>query len=167
MRHLARVLPIFAAGTMLATGVGCGGSHHTTVSAPVIPFDQPEVALRDMRVRGVGILGGALDVEMRVYNPNAYDLEAPRVNYRVYLDDVEVANGFTDLSVVIPSRDSAIVRLPAAFTYSGVRQAGRVLVNTGAAPFRVLGRITVGTPYGRLTFPYDRAGSFSTLHVPR
>jgi LEA14-like dessication related protein len=166
MRHFIRALTVLAAGTVLTTGVSCGGSSRPVVSAPPIPFDEPEVALRNVRVRGVGILGGALDVEMRVYNPNSYDLESPRVKYRVLLDDVEVANGFTDLSVIVPSRDSAIVRLPAAFTFAGVRGAGRVLMNTGVAPYRVLGRITVGTPYGRLTFPYDRAGNFSTLNAP-
>jgi LEA14-like dessication related protein len=166
MRPIHHLLTVFAAGTVLTTGAACGGSHHVTYEPPPIPFDQPDVALRDVRLRGIGILGGALDVEMKVYNPNGYDLQSPRVNYRVLLDDVELANGFTDLSITVPSHDSAVVRLPAAFSYAGVRQAGRSLVNMGAAPYRVLGRITVGTPYGRLTFPYDRAGNFSTLNAP-
>jgi LEA14-like dessication related protein len=155
---------MLAAATLVAVAVGCRSGGGT--AAPPIPFDQPEVALRDVRLRGVGLLGGALDVEMRVYNPNGYDLAAPRVDYRIYVQDVQVATGMTDLSVVVPSRDSAVVRLPASFSYAALGSAGRRLLNAGAAPYRVLGRITVGTPYGRLSFPYDRVGNFSTLNVP-
>jgi LEA14-like dessication related protein len=166
MRHHVPLRVILTAGALLSAGAGCGssGGSHTS-NEPPIPFDQPQVSLRDVRLRGVGLLGGALDVEMRVYNPNDYALESPRVNYRVYLDDVELATGFTDLNVVVPSRDSATVRLPASLSYAGLRRAGRSLLNSGAAPYRVLGRITVGTPYGRLSFPYDRAGNFATLNA--
>jgi LEA14-like dessication related protein len=168
MPPLPRTLAGLAAGVLLASGIGCGSSSYEAVeSAPAVPFDQPDVALRDVRLRGVGLIGGAFDVELRVYNPNDYDLQAPRVNYRIMLDDVQVATGFTDLDVVVPGRDSTVVRVPAAFSYAGLGRAGRAMLNMGAAPYRVLGRITVGTPYGRLTFPYDRAGQFSTINVQR
>ena len=163
MRMLARSLAVVAAGALIAAAAACGGS--SAPSEPPVPFDQPEVALRNVQLRGVGILGGALDVELHVYNPNAYALESPRVGYRVYLDQQELVDGITDLDLVIPAHDSATVRLPARFSYTGVGRAGKALMNNGAAPYRVLGRITVGTPYGRLSFPYDRIGTFATLSV--
>lgn len=160
MRRLVRSLAILATGTLLAASQGCGSSGG---NAPPVPFDEPEVALRDVRLRGVGLTGGELDVELRVYNPNDYALRAPRVRYRVLLDTVQVARGITDLDVTVAGGDSAVVRLPATVSYLGLGRAGRALLNTGAARYRVLGRITVGTPYGRLSFPYDRVGTFSAL----
>lgn len=159
LRHSVRSL--FPAVLLLAA-VACGGRARR-VESPSFPFERPTVALQDVRLRGAGLRGGAAEVELRVFNPNDYDLTSPRVDYRVLLDDVEVATGLTDLDVTVPAGDSVVVKLPANFGYLAMGRAGRVLVNSGAAPYRVLGRITVGTPYGRTAFPYDRAGQFSTL----
>ena len=161
MRASSRRITAFA---WIAAGIAlsaCGGSPRE--SAPPIPFTQPEVALRNVHVRGVGLSGSALDLELRVSNPNDYALEAPRVRYRVYVGDVELAEGMTDLSLTVAEHDSAVVRVPATVGFMAMQRAGRELLGTGAAPYRVLGRITVGTPYGRLTFPYDRAGRFATI----
>jgi LEA14-like dessication related protein len=103
---------------------------------------------------------------MRVYNPNGYDLRTPRVKYRVLVDQSELATGYTDLNVVLPSQDSAVVRVPASFSYAALGKAGRSVLARGAAPYRVLGKITVGTPYGPITFPYDRAGTLAALNLP-
>lgn len=161
MGDLRRALAAAAATMLLA---GCGGSSGGSAPAPPpIPFDQPEVALRDVHVRGIGLTGGSVDVTLRVYNPNDYDLTAPRVGYRVLVGDALVARGLMDLDVVVPSHDSATVRIPASFGYGALGRAGREMLDTGSAPYRVLGRITVGTPYGRLSFPYDRVGNFAPL----
>lgn len=152
---------IFVALMASVVIAGCGSSSRR--SGPPVPFDQPTVALRNVRMRGVGILGGELEILLKVFNANAYDLVDPRVSYRVFVDTVLVATGFTDVTLTLPARDSAEVRVPATFRYTGMSGAARVMMGTGAAPYRVLGRITVGTPYGRLTFPYDRAGRFSTI----
>lgn len=159
MRTSVRSLAILA---VVAAALGCGGNSSDNTEEP-IPFDQPDVALRDVKISGVGILGGSLQVVLHVYNPNGYALEAPRVAYRVYLSDVDLAQGITDLDVTVPARDSATVLVPASFSYLSIGHAGRALMNTGSAPYHVLGRITVGTPYGRLSFPYDRIGTFATL----
>jgi LEA14-like dessication related protein len=164
MRSTIHTLSVIALGASLLAGAsGCGGSSGPTPNATPIPFDEPDVALRNPRIRGVGLTGGAMDIEMRVYNPNDYDLVAPRVTYRVLLGGKHVADGITEPDIVVPAHDSTVVRLPATFSYSSAGVAGRALLNNGALSYRVLGRITVGTPYGRFWFPYDRAGQFSTL----
>ena len=147
---------------LVAAFTACGGSSRP--AEPPIPFTQPDVALRNVQLRGIGLTGGELDLELQVMNPNGYALVDPRVSYRVYLRDVEVASGFTDLSLTVAEGDSAVVRVPASVGYMALQRAGRTLIGgTGAAPYRVLGRITVGTPYGRRTFPYDRVGRFATI----
>ncbi len=63
--------------------------------------------------------------------------------------------------------DSTIVTLPLSFTYAGVGAAGRQLMNTGAVNYRVMGDVTVGTPLGNFTRPYDQTGRFSTFSGTR
>ena len=164
MRIVPAILRALTPALLLAAAAACGGRANR-VEQPSFPFERPAVALRDVRLRGAGLRGGAAEIELRVHNPNAYDLTSPRVNYRVLLEDVEVATGFTDLDVTVPAEDSVVVKLPATFSYLGMGRAGRVFVNNGAAPYRVLGRIAVSTPHGRVSFPYDRAGHFSPMNA--
>ena len=157
MRHLIAV-----AALLVATSLGCasGGG-----GAPRPAFYRPNVSLRDVKVGGVGLTGGSLEVLINVYNPNGYELATPRVAYRVYVDSVPLARGIYDADVVLDSQDSVKLRIPATIPYTSIGQAGRALLNTGSVNYRVVGDITVGTPYGRYTFPYDRAGWFSSLSV--
>ena len=164
MRTIIHTLATLALGGALLAGTsGCGGSSNQTSAPAPAPFDEPDVALRDAHIRGVGLTGGAMDIEMRVYNPNDYDLVSPRVSFRVLVDGKHVADGLADPDLVVPAHDSALVRLPATFSYTSVGSAGRALISRGALSYRVLGRMTVGTPYGRFWFPYDRAGQFTAL----
>ena len=164
MRSTINTLANLTLGVALIAGASaCGGSSRESAAPAPVPFYQPDVALRDARIRGVGLTGGAMDIEMRVYNPNDYDLISPRVSYRILLDGKHVADGLADPDVVVPAHDSAFVRIPATFSYGSVGSAGRALIGRGALDYRVLGRMTVGTPYGRFWFPYDRAGQFAAL----
>lgn len=164
MRSTIHTLAVITlGGGLLASAAACGGGSGPALDPTPVPFDEPGVALRNAHIRGVGLTGGTMDIEMRLYNPNDYDLVSPRVTYRVLLDGRHVADGLAEPDVVVPAHDSTVVRLPATFSYNTVGKAGRALLNTGALNYRVLGRVTVGTPYGRFWFPYDRAGQFSTL----
>ena len=164
MRSTTHSLAALSLGAALvAAASACGGSARERAAPAPVPFYQPDVALRDARVSGVGLTGGAMEIQLRVYNPNDYDLLSPHVSYRIIVGGKHVADGLADPDVVVPARDSAFVSIPATFSYSSVGSAGRALIDRGALDYRVLGRMTVGTPYGRFWFPYDRAGRFTTF----
>ena len=168
MRDLSRRLAPLVTLALLGSGTlaACSSGNRVVVvqeAPPPIPFTQPDVALRNVQLRGLGLSGSALDLELRVANPNEYALEAPRVSYRVYVGDVQLATGWTDLDLTVAQGDSAVVRVPASVSYAALQRAGRDLMGNGAAAYRVLGQVTVGTPYGRVSFPYDRVGRFATL----
>jgi len=126
-------------------------------------FAEPVVTLRDVRLQGVGLTGGSFDVVLSVYNPNGYRLDATQLNYNLFVDTLRFANGTLSQQFTVQEKDSAIVRVPVNFTYSGVGEAGRQLLNTGSVNYRVAGDVTVATPVGSFKVPYDRTGRFSTL----
>ena len=72
-------------------------------------------------------------------------------------------NGTLSDRFVVQEGDSTLVRLPLTFTYAGVGQAGRQLIQTGSVQYTVSGDITVGTPVGNFTRPYSGKGRLSTL----
>jgi|SRR5579862_1760696 len=146
--------------TMVATMIGaaaCSTLGHAS-------FEQPVVTLKDVRVRGVGISGGSLDVLLNVYNPNHYRLDATQLAYAVKLgNDVQLANGLIDSHFTVQDRDSTVVPIPVTFTYAGLGEAGRQLMQTGSVNYTVTGNVTVGTVIGNYTIPYSSSGRFSTL----
>jgi LEA14-like dessication related protein len=126
-------------------------------------FAQPVVTLRDVKLQGVGLTGGSFDVVLSVYNPNGFRLDASQLNYNLFVDTLRFANGTLNQQFTVQEKDSTIVRVPVNFSYAGVGEAGRQLLNTGSVNYRVAGDVTVATPVGNFKVPYDRTGRFSTL----
>lgn len=147
---LALVFAIAIASASCA-GLGRGG------------FKDPVVTFKNVRVGGIGLTGGTLDVILNVYNPNGYRLDASRVTYKVMVDSLDVGAGASDRHFSVPSNDSAEVVLPLRFSWNGVNAAGRELMQTGTIPYRVLGDLTVGSGVGDFTIQYDRTGNFNSL----
>ena len=153
------------AALTLAVVAACGGSRAPAPYVPPVPFDDPSVAIRDVRLAGAGLTGGSMDIVVSVYNPNDYDVQAPRLSYQLYVGDTRLTDGYYDANISLRSRDSALVKIPATFSYLTARRAGLAVAGTGTVDYRMLGRISVGTPYGRMSAPYDRMGRFAPLNV--
>ena len=151
--------------TLFALTAACGSSAPGPYVPPV-PFDEPIVAIRDVRLAGAGLTGGSMDIVVSVYNPNDYPVHTPRLSYHLLVDTTRVSDGDYDAIVEVPARDSAQLKIPATFSYVSMRHAGRGAAAVGTVNYRMVGRIWVGTPYGRLSAPYDRIGRFAPLSLP-
>ena len=127
-------------------------------------FKEPVVRLQNVRVNGVGLTGGNLDVRLSVYNPNGYRLDATQMTYNLLVgDSVKFAEGTLDSRFTVNGNDSSVVTIPVSFTYAGVGAAGRQLLNTGGVNYRVAGEVRVGTALGSFNVPYNAAGRFNAL----
>jgi LEA14-like dessication related protein len=157
MRRFAFVA---ASALVLGGGVGC-----STLGKAA--FAQPVVHLKDVRVRGLGITGGQLDVLLSVYNPNNYRLDATRLTYDVMLanGETDLANGTVDSHFTVQDNDSTTVTIPVSFTYAGIGAAAQQAFNTGAVDYKVKGDVTVGTVVGNFTVPYSSNGRFTMTGV--
>ena len=131
-------------------------------------FNEPVVTFKNLRVNGLGLDGGSLDVILSVYNPNGFKLDATRLTYRLMVgDSVPLGQGALDSRFTVQKNDSTEVRLPITFTYRGLGAAGQQLIRSGTVNYRVLGDVTVSTPIGNFTRPYDRTGRFAALSGAR
>lgn len=125
-------------------------------------FEEPVVLFRDLRINGLGTQGGNLDVVLAVYNPNGYRLDGLGLTYQLLVDSTTVGSGKLSEAFAVQSKDTTLVRLPIDFTYRGLGVAGTQLLRTGSVMYRVRGDVTVGTPVGNFTRPYDRTGRFNS-----
>jgi LEA14-like dessication related protein len=132
-------------------------------------FKQPEVRLQTVKIVGVGLTGGSLDVGLSVYNPNHYRLDATRLTYEVLLnsDSLLLATGALDNKFTVESGDSSVVQIPVSFTYAGVGSAARSLLNTGVVTYHVRGNVTVGTTVGTFNVPFSDTRQVTTAGVSR
>ncbi|HEX6965920.1 MAG TPA: LEA type 2 family protein [Gemmatimonadaceae bacterium] len=151
-----RKVGMLMAAMALAAGIGCASLGRRA-------FTEPVVSIKTLRLNGVGLNGGSLDVVLNVYNPNGFRLDASRLTYKLMLDSIPFGTGTADSLFTVGSKDSTAIRLPLDFTWAGVGEAGRQLINTGTVQYHVLGDLTVGSPVGSFTVPYDRRGRVSTL----
>ena len=144
-------------GVVLALGVSaCASIGRAT-------FQEPVVRLREVNVTGLGLTGGSLDVVLSVYNPNGYTLDALNMTYQVDIDTIRLGSGALPEHFAVTQKDSSIVRLPIRFTYAGLGAAGRSLLMAGSVNYRVRGDVTVATPLGNFTRPFDRTGRYSSV----
>jgi LEA14-like dessication related protein len=147
---------VLSAVTLTATAAGCA-----TIARQA--FREPVVSVRDVRLHGLGLTGGSVDVALNVYNPNNYRLDATRITYQLLFDTVTFATGAVTQTQTVQARDTLRLTIPVNFTYRGVGEAGRQILNTGTVNYRLAGDVTVGSPLGNFTVPYSTTGRFSTL----
>ncbi len=126
-------------------------------------FREPVVTYKDAVITGLGLSGGSLEVVLSIYNPNNFRLDGTGLTYRVAVDSVPFGSGSLSDRFAVQEGDSTMVRLPLSFTYAGVGQAGRQLIQTGSVNYTVSGDITVSTPIGNFTRPYSGKGRLTTL----
>lgn len=126
-------------------------------------FAAPKVTFQEMRLNGLGLTGGSLDVVLNVDNPNGYRLDATRMTYKLMIDSIQFGEGTVDQRLTMEEKSQTQVRIPVNFTYTGIGAAGKAILNTGTVNYRVLGDLTVATPVGNFTRPYDMTGRYSIL----
>lgn len=121
-------------------------------------FANPVVEVKEVKVTGMGISGGSLDLVLDVYNPNEYRLDASRITYAVWVDTSQVANGAIDRIVTLAQRGRSDIVVPVDFTYAAVLTALARMAERGSVDYRVMGQFTVVTPFGNVTRPYSGSG---------
>ncbi len=103
----------------------------------------------------LGLNGGIMNVQLGIYNPNDFDLKADGVRYKLELQapDTKSWSPFTDGQIdrdlAVPAGDTVEVAVPVNFTYKGMSQAARALLDRGAFDYRVSGTVSVTVPVRR------------------
>ena len=126
-------------------------------------FVTPVVTLKDVQVKAIGLTGGAVDLVLEVNNPNEYRLDANRVTYTLVVDSAKIATGQITQLVTLPPKQVSQVRLPVTISAAELFGAAKLFAKSGAVAYHVIGEVTVATPFGSITRPYDSVGQFEGL----
>lgn len=126
-------------------------------------FANPIVEVKDVRVKGVGLTGGSLDVILDVYNPNDYRIDARRISYEVYVDSAQIATGEIEKLLTLTNKGHSEVIVPVEFTLAAVQRAIQQMAQRGSLDYRVTGSFTMATPFGDITRPYSGTGTLNSF----
>jgi LEA14-like dessication related protein len=118
-------------------------------------FRTPTVELKDIRVRGIGLDGGSLDLVLDVYNPNDYRMDATKLTYTLTADSASVATGAVTKRVTLVNKTRSEVLLPVSFSMKELMGAAQIMLRKGSVDYAVKGEVTVDTPFGSMTRPYE------------
>jgi LEA14-like dessication related protein len=151
-RFATRVVTV----TVLLAAVGCSSFIRNQ-------FANPVVELKDVRLRGIGLQGGSLDVVLDVFNPNPYRLDASRLTYQLMVDTSRIAEGSIDKLVTLETQKKSEIVLPVKFSTQQLIGAASAMQKTGSVDYTVTGEVTVATPFGNFTRPYQGKGRFDSL----
>ncbi len=113
-----------------------------------LPFQKPDVQLKEIDLTGFGMTGGTMDLVFDVYNPNDYRLRSTRLEVAVALAGTDFGEALIDKPLDLSPQNHSQVVMPVRFTWSGVGAAARVLFEKQELPYGVTGAVIVETPIG-------------------
>jgi hypothetical protein len=111
-------------------------------------FQEPDIKLQEIRVTGLGLTGGTLDLALDVFNPNDYRLRTTRLELGIDLEDVHFGDALLETPLELPSQQHSPVTVPVQFEWAGVGAGARALLSRQAVRFGLTGVATLSTPVG-------------------
>jgi LEA14-like dessication related protein len=133
-------------------------------------FERPEVDLESVGIAALGLTGGTVNVNLRVHNPNSFGFRTDQLEYQLFLRRsdaqpgdsawVSFAEGTYDDDIEVGARQTKVVSIPVAFTYSGLGAARRSLIQSGSFQYRAVGTVDARTSFGHRRVPFRKTGTF-------
>lgn len=130
-------------------------------------FEAPDVQLAEVRVTGIGLSGGSLELDLDVFNPNAYELRSTRIAATVDLEGTHFGDAMLERAVALPAESHSTVEIPMRFTWEGVGAGARALLATGSVRYTLGGRLIVDTPVGAQGVSLRRSGTATMRDLTR
>jgi LEA14-like dessication related protein len=146
----ARVAGAFLSGLLFA---GCATVQYQA-------FREPEVTV-DAAALASGLQSLSFDLDMHIFNPNHYRLDASRIRYRLLVDSIDLASGMIERRVTLRPRDTVTVRAPVEVDGLAVPPLViRFLFSNGSLPFQLVGDMRIETTFGSVTREFDQRGTY-------
>lgn len=123
----------------------------------------PSVTLKGVEFAGISTDGIDFTLLTDVTNPNGFSATVSQLDYRVFIDDVELAHGETREGVHMGSGETAEVRIPFTLTWEGAKTGLKEFLDGRDHEWRLEGTAGVRKDAGSRgrTFRFVETGSFS------
>jgi LEA14-like dessication related protein len=117
----------------------------------------PQVHVVDIRLLQSGLLEQRFRVDLRIGNPNDFDLPLDGLTFELDLNGRRFAEGFTDQAVTVPRLGEARVSVDASTTLLDMIEQALLLGERSELSYRIEGVVYL-RGLGRRQVPYERGG---------
>jgi LEA14-like dessication related protein len=133
--------------------------------APIDKAEPPQVSLADFKLLPGGLFEQKFQLELRVTNPNNFDLPLEGLSFKLALNDKPFAQGASSESVTVPRLGEARIPVVASTTVLDIMQQVLALGRSADLTYRLEG-LAYLSGLGRRSIPYVRDGKLQLLPGP-
>ncbi|MEJ0086588.1 MAG: LEA type 2 family protein [Pseudomonadota bacterium] len=123
-------------------------------------LEAPKLSVVSMKMQSADIFSQRLQVRMRVLNPNARELPIKGIEYRIEVNDAQLAQGLTDTPFVVPAMGEAEFDVQVTANLAGA--LAKFLARRGGSQdtldYRLIGSVALSSGLLR-RIPFDERGS--------
>ena len=134
---------------------GCAGNNSGVES--------PRIQLADVRFLSSGVFEQKMLIDLRVTNPNNFDIALEGVSFDFEVNDAHFASGLTNEGVTLPRLGDATVPVPVSTTLLDIIREALRLTERGEISYRLSGFAFVTEGIGTRKVPFETAGTLRLL----
>ena len=123
-------------------------------------IEEPTVTMTGVDFRGISTEGLAFRLLLDVENPNGFGADISELEYRVLLDNVEVATGLQEDSVTVPAESLVEVGIPFTIVWGGIGDGLQKLLDGEEHEWRVKGSVRLNKGARSRVFRFSEDGTF-------
>lgn len=142
---------VAAAGLLLAVAACSGGE--------AVP---PQVRMVDLQLLEGGVFEQRFQIDLRIGNPNDFDLPLDGLTFELEVNGEDFASGFSNERVTVPRLGEETLSVVASTTLIDLVQQLRLLARRGDLSYRLHGTAYLSS-FARRTAPYESKGTFRLL----
>jgi LEA14-like dessication related protein len=129
-------------------------------------FETPKFGIANIAPKDVAIFEQRFDVQLRVQNPNNFDLGINGIRFEIDLNEKEFGNGMSGQAVTIPRFGSEVI---SAEVITGIgsflRQMQGMSSSATKLRYRLKGKAFAQAP-SSFTIPFDESGEVDLNQTP-
>ena len=141
--------------TLLLAACGGGGVSPSS-------FLQPQVDLRQVKLRSAGITGGTLDAQLAIANPNHLEVKGAKLTAGLDLSGQHFGDLATSDAFTLTKEDTTLITIPLTFKWADMASAAKNVLGYGKVDYHLAGTMSVTTPV-TIDVPFTKDGTVSVV----
>lgn len=123
-------------------------------------IEEPGVTMTGVDLHGISTEGLELHLLVDVENPNGFGADISQLEYRVFLDNIKVAEGLQEDAVAVPAESTVAVEIPFTIVWSGVDKGLKKLLDGEEHDWRVGGSVRLNKGAISRVFDFSESGTY-------
>ena len=123
-------------------------------------IEEPVVTMTGVDFGGISTEGLSFKLLVDVENPNGFGADISELEYRVLLDNVEVATGLQKDAVAVPAESTVEVAMPFTIVWSGIDKGLKKLLDGEEHEWRLKGSVRLNKGALSRVFRFSENGTF-------